>query len=133
MTKKVQAKSATKDKANKKDNSAITELVNAYVEKHNQGVAAGKFDEFISLFAQDAEMTFAGSDFGPFKSQDEIAQAFAKKPPSQNLQILCMDASGNIAEVTYSFQGGDGSIAGIFRLEESAGKIVKVIVRQVRR
>lgn len=133
MPKKAEAKSPPKTKASQKDNSTMVALVNAYVEKHNQGVTSGKFEGLVSLFADDAELAFPGSDFGPFKSKGEIAKAFGKKPPSQNLAILCMDASESIAEVTYTWQGGDGTIAGVFRLEEAQGKIAKVTVRQVRR
>ncbi len=111
-------------------NKTVLKLLEAYVKHHNDGVVSGKFTPLFQLFEPKTEMIFVGSGFGPFRTKQEIINAFAVNPPDRQLEILATNHDDTNAEATYSWSGGDGKVAGVFGLETSDGSIVKVVVRQ---
>jgi steroid delta-isomerase len=102
-----------------------------YVELHNHGVKSGDFAELIELFDDEALMVFHGLPLGPFRGRQAIGQAFAERPPDDELIIL--DTCGDPGCVTarYAWQRNPTRCAGQIGVEVRDGQIMRLTVRAI--
>jgi hypothetical protein len=63
-------------------------LLEAHVERFNEGVRSGDFGPMVAAFADDAVMAFVGAPAGPFEGRDAIAAAYAADPPTDEVRLL---------------------------------------------
>ena len=101
-----------------------SELLRAYVERHNEGVRAGEFARIQGLLAEYASMRFHGIAAGPFDGASAILAAFAKNPPDDELVIL--EQQG--VEAVYAWGREPRTVAGRIRITVARGRIAAIDV-----
>ncbi len=78
------------------------DLLRLYVERHNEGVRTSNWRAMLDLFAPDATITFHSIEFGPLHGRDEIARAFAVRPPDDELVLVEITGDGATANAGYT-------------------------------
>jgi steroid delta-isomerase len=92
-------------------------------------VRSGDFAPMLERFGDDAEMAFEGVPVGPFRGKDDIARAYATRPPDDEIEILRTQESGaEMIVADYAWKAAPKTRAGsmIFRLRD--GKIDRLVV-----
>jgi steroid Delta-isomerase len=92
-------------------------------------VRSGDFAPMLERFGDDAEMAFEGVPVGPFRGKEEIARAYATRPPDDEIEILRIRESGaEMLVADYAWRAAPKTRAGsmIFRLRD--GKIDRLLV-----
>ena len=105
-----------------------TELVRRHVRLFNDGVRSGDFGPMLEQFTEDAELVFEGVPVGPFRTKDEIAAAYAERPPDDEITI------GEIREVAgalvtdYRWNAEPDTRAGELRITSADGRIARLVI-----
>jgi hypothetical protein len=103
-------------------------VLDAHVERFNDAVRSGDFTEMIGGFAPDAEMVFEGVPVGPFAGRAAIAEAYARRPPTDEVRLLgAPRAEGDRAEADYAW-AADGRRAGRMIATARDGLIARLVV-----
>lgn len=97
-------------------------LLEAHVERFNEGVRSGDFGSMVAAFAQDAELVFEGIPVGPFVGRDAIDEAYRAQPPDD--EIVLLDDDG-----TYAWSSAPDVSAGQMFLTERDGEIARLVIR----
>ena len=63
-------------------------VLRAHVQRFNDAVRSGDFSEMLAGFAPDAEMAFEGVPVGPYVGRDAIGEAYASRPPDDEVVLL---------------------------------------------
>src|SRR5262245_6461167 len=71
------------------------ELLQAHVERFNEGVRSGDFSRMLEQFTDSAELEFEGVPVGPFRGKQAIAKAYADDPPDDEVVLLRTRESGD--------------------------------------
>lgn len=99
-----------------------------HVERFNQGVRTGDFAPMLETFAPDAEMAFEGVPVGPFAGRDAIAEAYAQRPPDDEIVLLGEPrVTGEEVESDYAW-ASEGTRAGRMILTARERKIARLVV-----
>jgi ketosteroid isomerase-like protein len=99
-----------------------------HVERFNQAVRSGDYEEMLAGFAPDAEMAFEGVPVGPFVGRDEIAEAYARQPPDDEVVLLGEPrVEGDTEEADYAWKS-EGTRAGRMILTARDGQITRLVV-----
>jgi hypothetical protein len=104
------------------------ELLQRYVELHNQGVRGGNFDRLVSLFATDGELRFEGRVHAVLTGSAAIATAFGEMPPDDELHLDGARRAGEIVQASYRWARDVEKLAGSLTLEAQNGKIRRLVV-----
>jgi hypothetical protein len=97
-------------------------MLEAHVARFNDGVRSGDFGPMVAAFADDAELDFEGIPVGPFRGREEIREAYAARPPDD--EIVLLDADG-----TYAWASAPEVSAGQMFLTERDGEIARLVIR----
>ena len=100
-----------------------------HVETFNTAVRSGDFEQLVTLFAADAELSFEGVPVGPFRGRQAIAAAYAAQPPTDTMNVLYtrIDDDGTVVE-GFSWAADAGRRSGEMRLTIEAGRIRRLAV-----
>ena len=102
--------------------------LSAHVQRFNDAVGSGDYSEMLRGFTIDAEMVFEGVPVGPFLGRDAIADAYATRPPSDEVRLLGEPlVEGETAESPYAF-ATDGRRAGRMIVTVNGGLISRLVV-----
>ena len=97
-------------------------LLEEHVARFNEGVRTGDFGAMVGAFAEDAELDFEGIPVGPFHGREAIGEAYAARPPDD--EIVLLDAEG-----TYAWASAPEVSAGQMFLTERDGEIARLVIR----
>jgi steroid Delta-isomerase len=103
-------------------------LLAAHVERFNQGVRTGDFEPMLAGFALDAEMVFEGVPVGPFVGREAIADAYATRPPDDEVRLLGTLRAEGAAVVSDYAWANEGRRAGRMILTGRDGLIARLVV-----
>lgn len=108
-----------------------SDLLEQYVKRHNAARATRAWAPLGELFADDAEMIFAGLPAGPFAGRAAILAAFASRPPVDDLVSLERGGEGDDAWCPYAWAAEPARARGALVLREAGGRIARLIVTAV--
>jgi steroid delta-isomerase len=100
-------------------------MLEAHVARFNDGVRTGDFGPMVAAFSEDAELVFEGIPVGPFLGREAIGEAYATRPPDD--EIVLLDADG-----TYAWASAPEVSAGQLFLTEREGEIARLVIRYER-
>jgi SnoaL-like domain len=105
------------------------DLVRAHVELFNAGVRSGDFSPMLDGFGDDAELAFEGVALGPFRGKDAIRQAYAERPPDDEVELLrTREQSSELVVVDYAWKTEPKRRAGAMIFRFADGKIDRLLV-----
>jgi hypothetical protein len=103
-------------------------VLEGHVGRFNDAVRSGDFAEMVAGFAPDAEMQFRGVPVGPFVGRDAIADAYARRPPDDEVRLLGVPrVDGDTAESDYAW-AAEGRRAGRMIITVRDGLIARLVV-----
>ncbi|HEY2950820.1 MAG TPA: nuclear transport factor 2 family protein [Micromonosporaceae bacterium] len=79
-----------------------------HCERFNAAVRSGDFTAFVQTFADDAVIRFDGVLAGPYRGRDEIAEAYARRPPTDTMTIRSVRGEGDTDVVRFAWDAGGG-------------------------
>ncbi|HEY3010013.1 MAG TPA: nuclear transport factor 2 family protein [Micromonosporaceae bacterium] len=89
----------------------IPSRVAGHCERFNAAIRAGDFTAFVQTFTNDAVMRFHGVPAGPYRGRDEIAAAYARRPPTDTMIIRSVRTEGDTDVVRFAWDsGGSGTM-----------------------
>jgi steroid delta-isomerase len=97
-------------------------MLEAHVARFNDGVRTGDFGPMVAAFSEDAELVFEGIPVGPYVGRAAIGEAYATRPPDD--EIVLLDADG-----TYAWASARQVPAGQMFLTEREGEIARLVIR----
>lgn len=97
-------------------------VLESHVARFNDGVRTGDFGPMVAAFSEDAELVFEGIPVGPFVGREAIGEAYATRPPDD--EIVLLDAEG-----TYAWSSAPDAAAGQMFLTERDGEIARLVIR----
>jgi steroid delta-isomerase len=106
----------------------VSELLRTHVERFNAGVRSGDFGPMLELFADDAELRFEGVPVGPFAGKDAIADAYAERPPDDEIDVLEADERDGEVVAVYAWRRDPGRAAGRLILTPRDDRIARFVV-----
>jgi hypothetical protein len=104
------------------------DLLRVHTDRFNEGVRTGDFGPMIEHFAEDAEMVFDGVPMGPFVGRAAIADAYASRPPDDEILILSSTDEGDAVVAGYGWRKDGGTAAGRMILTARQGQIARLVV-----
>ena len=108
----------------------ITHLLIAHIDRFNEAVVSGDFDEMVAHFTEDVEMSFEGVPVGPFRGRDDIAAAYRARPPDDQLVLLeILENGSDSIDVSYAWAIAPDHRAGTMAVERRGDLISRLIVR----
>jgi hypothetical protein len=103
-------------------------MLDEHVQRFNEAVRSGNFEPMLEAFAPDAEMVFEGVPVGPFQGRDAIAQAYAQRPPDDEIVLLGEPrVEGDLEESDYAW-ASEGTRAGRMILTSRDDRITRLVV-----
>jgi steroid delta-isomerase len=101
-------------------------VLDEHVRRFNDASRGGDLGPLVELFADDAELAFAGVPVGPFVGREAIAAAYAAQPPDDGIHALSVaeDADGVVVERFAWHRGGTGTM----RITLVGGRIARLVV-----
>jgi len=99
-----------------------------YVMVHNDCLRTGDWQPLGEWFADDAELVFEGVRVGPFKSRNEIAAAYEKQPPDDEVVIFGARIEDDVVVASYGWLREPAEPAGQMILTIRDGRIGKLVV-----
>jgi steroid delta-isomerase len=88
------------------------------VEEHfrlfNEAVRSHDWAAFLATFTPDAMMTFDGVPVGPYVGRDQIARAYAERPPSDTMTCVSDARDGDHDVVRFAWDAGGGGTLRVF-------------------
>jgi steroid Delta-isomerase len=104
-------------------------FVSDRVEEHfllfNAAVRNHDWTAFLATFAPDAVMRFEGIPAGPYAGRDQIAQAYAERPPSDTMTRRSVARAGDHDTIGFTWDAGGG---GTMELSWREGLIAALII-----
>ena len=101
----------------------VTDRVEEHFRLFNQAVRSQDWTAFLATFTPDAVMRFDGVPVGPYVGLDQIARAYAERPPSDTMSCVSdtRDGDQDVARFAWDAGGGgtlclswrDGAVAGL--------------------
>ena len=103
--------------------AGVADRVEDHFRLFNQAVRCHDWTAFLSTFTPDAVMRFNGVRAGRYLGSEQIARAYAERPPSDTMTCLSVarDADDDIVRFAWDAGGGgtmhlswrDGGVAGL--------------------
>jgi RimJ/RimL family protein N-acetyltransferase len=103
-------------------------LLHGHVLRFNEAVRTGEWAPMLELFADDAELAFAGVPAGPFQGRDVIAAAYAAQPPDDEVTTLRVEPGGAEVTALYAWRQEPATVAGRMVLTRRDGRIARLLV-----
>ena len=103
-------------------------LLHGHVLRFNEAVRTGEWAPMLELFADDAELAFAGVPAGPFQGRDGIAAAYAAQPPDDEVTTLRVEPGGAEVTALYAWRKEPATVAGRMVLTPRGGRIARLLV-----
>jgi steroid delta-isomerase len=98
-----------------------------HVRRFNAAVDSGVWTAFVEQFADDAVLEFVGPPVGPFAGRAAIAEAYARNPPDDEVELAGpVRTDGDELVVPYRWVSTGAT--GTMRVSERAGRIVRLVV-----
>jgi RimJ/RimL family protein N-acetyltransferase len=110
------------------DLPADVRLLHGHVLRFNEAVRTGEWAPMLELFADDAELAFAGVPAGPFQGRDGIAAAYAAQPPDDEVTTLRVEPGGEDVTALYAWRKEPATVAGRMVLTPRDGRIARLLV-----
>jgi len=104
------------------------QLLEAHVERFNEGVRTGDYAPMLEQFADDAELSFQGAPVGPFAGRDAIAAAYRDRPPDDTLAVLDVEEAPDGVVAGYAWSRKPRVRAGEMRLNVRGDRISRLVV-----
>jgi hypothetical protein len=105
--------------------AVVSERVEEHFRLFNDAVRRHDWTAFLATFAPDAVMTFNGVPAGPYTGLEQIARAYAERPPSDTMTCLSVARDGEVDVARFGWDAGGG---GILRLAWRDGSIAALTV-----
>ncbi len=102
--------------------------LNAYIKTHNEGVRTGEFNGLLQLFTLHAELHFTGRAVDPFMGRAEIAEAFHRQSPTDELTVLEILEEVPDILVAYGWKKAPNVQAGTLKLETEEGLVKRITI-----
>ena len=103
----------------------VADRVEEHFRLFNDAVRTRDWTAFLATFTPDAVMRFEGVPAGPYEGLDQIARAYAERPPSDTMSCVS-DARDDDADVArFAWDAGGG---GTLRLTWRDGAVAELIV-----
>jgi hypothetical protein len=102
-------------------------LVERHVDRFNQGVRTGDFGPMLEDFTDEAEVIFEGVPVGPFKGRAAIGEAYARRPPDDEIEILEVHAVAGAITVRYAWREEPGE-RGRMIITANGDRIARLVV-----
>jgi steroid Delta-isomerase len=84
----------------------VSERVQRHLEQFNAAVHSGNFGPFVETFTPDAVMRFVGVPAGPYRGRDQIAEAYAQRPPTDTMSLRAVETDGDTDVVRFVWRAG---------------------------
>jgi steroid Delta-isomerase len=110
------------------DVPAAIALLHDYVMVHNECARTGDWKPLGEWFTEDAELAFQGVPLGPFTGREEIAAAYERQPPDDEVVIFGAMEEGLEVVARYGWLKEPAKDAGRMLLTPQDGKIRKLVV-----
>ena len=108
----------------------ITDLVRTHIDRFNAAVVSGRFDEMVAHSTADATMSFKGVPVGPFQGREAIAEAYAARPPDDQLLLLeLLYQDDDSVDMSYAWVVDPDRRAGTMTIERRGDLISRLVVR----
>jgi steroid Delta-isomerase len=108
--------------------STVADILRTHCERFNEGVRTGDFSAMLEDFTDDAEMVFEGVPVGPFVGRKAIADAYAIRPPDDEIDIVDTLEEGGVIVAMYSWRREPERVAGRMILTPGEGRIARLMV-----
>ncbi|HEV8248758.1 MAG TPA: nuclear transport factor 2 family protein [Gaiellaceae bacterium] len=103
-------------------------VLTAHVDRFNEGIRSGDFAPMLAAFTPDAELVFEGVPVGPFVGREEIAEAYRRQPPDDEVRLLGpARVEGDALVADYAWKR-EGTRAGRMILTPRDGAIARLVV-----
>ena len=86
----------------------VTDRVEQHFGLFNQAVRSRDWTAFLATFTPDAVMSFEGIPVGPYVGLDQIARAYAERPPSDTMSCVSDTRDGDQDVVRFAWDDGGG-------------------------
>jgi hypothetical protein len=98
----------------------LTAAVERHCELFNESVRNGDWAPFVDTFASDATLSFTDEPIGPFTDRNQIAVAYAERPPADTITLEAVEElDPQTARVHFAWDaGGYGSMVLRWRADE---------------
>jgi len=94
----------------------VTDRVEEHFRLFNEAVRSHDWTDFLATFTPDAVMRFDGVPAGPYAGLDQIAGAYAERPPSDTMTCRSVARDGDHDTVRFAWDaGGGGTLDVIWR------------------
>jgi steroid delta-isomerase len=103
----------------------VTDRVEEHFRLFNEAVRSQDWTAFLATFAPDAVMRFGGIPVGPYVGLDQIARAYAERPPSDTMSCVSDKRDGDQDVVGFAWDSGGG---GTLRVAWRDGTVADLFV-----
>jgi hypothetical protein len=86
----------------------VTDRVEEHFRLFNEAVRSRDWAAFLATFTPDAVMRFDGVPVGPYVGLDQIARAYAERPPSDTMSCVSDARDGDQDVVRFAWATGGG-------------------------
>jgi steroid Delta-isomerase len=86
----------------------MTDRVENHFRMFNEPVRSQDWTAFLATFTPDAVMKFNGIPAGPYIGSQQIARAYAERPPSGTMTCLSVTREGDDDVVRFAWDAGGG-------------------------
>jgi hypothetical protein len=85
------------------------ERVMAYIDRYNDAVRSGSWDQYLDGLADSVRMEFVGEQTGPYDGRYAIGDAYKANPSNDTISVIDLSTEGSIDIVRFSWdRGGSG-------------------------
>ena len=92
----------------------VTDRVEEHFRLFNEAVRSQDWTAFLATFTPDAVMRFDGVPVGPYVGLDQIARAYAERPPSDTMSCMSDARDGDQDVVGFAWDAGGGGTLRVF-------------------
>jgi steroid Delta-isomerase len=103
----------------------VTDRVGQHFRLFNQAVRSRDWTAFLATFTSDAVTSFEGIPVGPYVRLDQIARAYAERPPSDTMSCVSDARDGDRDVVRFSWDADGG---GTLRVSWRDGAVADLTV-----
>jgi SnoaL-like protein len=111
--------------------SKLSDLLHRHVDHYNHGVDTGDWGPMVDSFDENGEMHFEGPEPAQYKGRGAIADAYAKRPPDDHIDIISSEERGGGIVARYRWRNGGSDPAGEMHLvpgRDDPDKVAKLVV-----
>lgn len=105
--------------------AGVTDRVEEHFRLFNDAVRSRDWTAFLATFTPDAVMTFEGVPIGPYAGLEQIARAYAERPPPDTMTCQSVVRDGDHDTVRFAWHAGG---AGTLRVTWRDGAVAVLTV-----